>query len=270
MLELYHHGSSVCAAKVRWGMIEKGLDFKAHYVDILKGEQFNPEYLKLNPKAVVPTLIHDGNVVTESTVILEYLDLVFPERRLTPADPLDYVKTRFWTKALDEHLHVACGTLTFASAHRHILRKNLSSSELEEFLAGTPKESVTKDWDARKKQLVKYGFEAPGAADMVKEHDQYLAQMNQDLQHSRWLASEEFGLADVSLTPYVNRIAMMGMSGWWENNRYPYLEQWWQRIQQRPTFKSAIMDWCPADLTDDLMTFGSKSWPEVKAIIGIK
>ena len=63
MLELYHHGSSVCAAKVRMVLAEKGLDWKGHYLDILKGDQFDPDYLQLNPKAVVPTIIHDGKVM---------------------------------------------------------------------------------------------------------------------------------------------------------------------------------------------------------------
>ncbi len=267
MLELYHHGSSVCAAKVRWGMVEKGLDFKAHYIDILKGEQFTPEYLKLNPKGVVPTLVHDDDVVIESTVILEYLDLAFPEKRLAPTDPMAYVRTRYWTKALDEYLHIACGNLTFASTHRHILRKNLSEEELEEFLANTPAESVTKEWDGRKKQLVAFGFEAPGVADMVRAYDGYLQKMDADLRESEWIAGDEFGLADISLTPYINRVAMMGMSEWWENGRYAHLEDWWRRIQAWPTFKSSILDWCPQDLTDDLLTYGSRSWREVRAIL---
>ena len=85
MLELYHHGSSVCAAKVRLALAEKGLEWTGHYLDILKGDQFAPEYLKLNPKAVVPTLEHGGRVITESTVICEYLDEVFPEPPPVPA-----------------------------------------------------------------------------------------------------------------------------------------------------------------------------------------
>jgi glutathione S-transferase len=55
MLELYHHGTSVCAAKPRILLAEKGLEWQGHYIDILKGEQFAPDYLKLNPKGVVPT-----------------------------------------------------------------------------------------------------------------------------------------------------------------------------------------------------------------------
>ena len=53
MLELYHHGSSVCAAKVRLFLEEKRLPWEGHYIDILKGDQFAPEYMKINPKAVV-------------------------------------------------------------------------------------------------------------------------------------------------------------------------------------------------------------------------
>jgi glutathione S-transferase len=268
MLELYHHGSSVCAAKVRWAMVMKDLKFKAHYIDILKGEQFDPEYKKINPKSVVPSLVHDGNIINESTVIMEYLDLAFPEKKLTPEIPIEYVKTRYWTKALDELLHPACGVLTFASAHRHIVRKNLSEKQLEEFLANTPDHSVTVDWAGYKKQIVKSGFEAPGAADKVRLYDKYLKQMNEDLKKTEWLVNDEFGLADISLTPYVNRVAMMGMNEWWEG-RLPYLADWWERIQEVPSFKAAILDWCPEDLTNDLKTFGSQSWPEVQRIIGI-
>ena len=46
LLELYHHGSSACAAKVRFALAEKGLDWTSHYVDILKGEQFEPAFLR--------------------------------------------------------------------------------------------------------------------------------------------------------------------------------------------------------------------------------
>jgi len=63
MLELYHHGSSACAAKVRIALAEKKLQRTGHYVDILAGEQFKPEFLTVNPKAVVPVLIDDGEII---------------------------------------------------------------------------------------------------------------------------------------------------------------------------------------------------------------
>jgi glutathione S-transferase len=137
MIDLYHHGSSVCAAKVRLALGEKGLAWEGHYLDIHKGDQFAPEYLKLNPKAVVPTLVHNGRVIVESTVINEYLDEVFPEVPLKPNDPQARAGMRVWTKAVDEVLHPACAEVTFSACLRHRV-KRLPPKEYEKFLASTP------------------------------------------------------------------------------------------------------------------------------------
>ena len=108
MITLYHHGSSVCAAKVRLVLAEKSLPWNGIYVDILRGDQFDPAYMKLNPKAVVPTLVHDQKVIIESTVIAEYLDEAFPDLPLKPSSPEHRAAMRVWTKAVDEQLHPAC------------------------------------------------------------------------------------------------------------------------------------------------------------------
>ena len=78
MIELYHHGSSVCAAKVRLTLAEKGVEWKGHYVDILKGDQFSPDYIKLNPKAVVPTLVHDGVPILNLPLFVNTSTKYFP------------------------------------------------------------------------------------------------------------------------------------------------------------------------------------------------
>ena len=160
MITLYHHGSSVCAAKVRLVLAEKSLPWDGVYIDILRGDQFDPAYMKLNPKAVVPTLVHDGKVILESTVINEYLDETFPDPPLKPADPVHRAAMRLWTKAVDEQLHPACAELTFASCHRHIISR-LAPEKLDEFLESTPPISVTADWHARKKEIVRQGMAAP-------------------------------------------------------------------------------------------------------------
>jgi glutathione S-transferase len=153
MIELYHHGSSVCAAKVRFVLAEKDVAWTGHYVDILKGDQFDPSYLKLNAKAVVPTLVHDGVVVPESSVICEYLDEVFPVRPLRPADAPGRARMRLWTKAVDEDMHPACAEITFACCHRHIVHR-LGPEGVKRFLDGTPAQSVTPQWHERKKEIV--------------------------------------------------------------------------------------------------------------------
>jgi glutathione S-transferase len=265
MLTLYHHGSSVCAAKVRMVLAEKNVPWTGIYIDILRGDQFDPAYKKLNPKAVVPTLVHDRRIVVESTVIAEYLDEVFPDPSLRLADPFERANMRVWTKAVDEALHPACAEVTFASCHRYIIER-LGPQKLQEFLDSTPPLSVTPGWHARKKEIVRQGMAAPGIERPFRLYDSYLQKMEDTLADSRWLAGDTFSLADIGVTPYVNRLDMMGMSAMWTRHR-PRLTEWFERIKARPSFKPALLDMCPADLTTDLATFGSRTWPEVERLL---
>tara|TARA_B100001758_G_C18376350_1_gene594558 strand:- start:279 stop:1115 length:837 start_codon:yes stop_codon:yes gene_type:complete len=266
---LYHHGSSVCAAKVRLAMAEKDLQWNGVYIDILKGEQFNPDYLKLNPKGVVPTLVHDDLVIPDSTVIIEYLDQIAPDTSVHPKDPWSRAQVRYWTKAVDEDLHPACGAVTFVCSHRHTVLKNLGPKGAEEFLASTPPISVTSDWKSQKDAFVRYGFDAPGASDKVKLYDTYLKKMDKALENKQWLVEDTFSIADISMVPYVNRLAMMSMRGMWENNRLPNVEKWFNRVEALPNFKKCLIDWVPDELANDLRENGAQSWPEVAKILGI-
>ena len=266
---LYHHGSSVCAAKVRLAMAEKDLEWNGVYIDILKGEQFDPEYLKLNPKGVVPTLVHDDLVIPDSTVIIEYLDQIAPDTSVHPKDPWSRAQVRYWTKAVDEDLHPACGAVTFVCSHRHTVLKNLGPKGAEEFLASTPPISVTSDWKSQKDAFVRYGFDAPGAADKVKLYDTYLKKMDKALENKQWLVEDTFSIADISMVPYVNRLAMMSMRGMWENNRLPNVEKLFNRVEALPNFKKCLIDWVPDELANDLRENGAQSWPEVAKILEI-
>jgi glutathione S-transferase len=265
MLELYHHGSSVCAAKVRLVLAEKGLDWKGYYLDILKGDQFEPDYMKLNPKAVVPTLIHDGKVLTESTVICEYLDEVFPDRPLKPSDAYGRHRMRLWTKAVDEQVHPACAELTFSCTHRHTLAR-LTPTELERFLESTPVQSVKPGWKARKREIVTLGFAAPGIDQPFKLYDGYLQKMEDALKDQPWLAGDSFTLADIAMAPYVNRLDMLDMSELWTRRR-PRVTDWFGRVKARASFQPAFMQWFPAQLANDMATFGAQSWPDVRRIL---
>jgi len=268
---LYHHGSSVCAAKVRFAMAEKEMAWDGVYIDILKGEQFDPEYQKLNPKSVVPTLVHDGTVITDSTVICEYLDQISPQDSLHPTDPWERAQVRYWTKAVDEDLHPACGAMTFMCSHRHTVLKNLGPEGTKKFLASTPEFSVTSDWKTQKDGFIRYGFEAPLAEEKVKLYDSYLFKMEAALQDGNdWLVANKFTIADVALTPYVNRLAMMSLRGMWANGRLPSVEKWFKQIEAMPNFKTCFIDWVPEDLRNDLRDNGAKSWPDVAKILAIE
>ena len=90
--------------------------------------------------------------------------------------------------------------------------------------------------------------------------------MEKTLAQQAWLAGDSFSLADIAMTPYVSRLDMLGTAQMWEKTR-PGLTDWFARIKARPAFKHAFLDWCPPDLTDDLLTFGRQSWPNVERLL---
>ena len=83
--KLYNAPQSTCSQRVRFVLNAKRLAFDEDKLDLLAGDQLKPDYLALNPNGVVPTLDHDGKIVIDSSVIIEYLDEVAPERELHAA-----------------------------------------------------------------------------------------------------------------------------------------------------------------------------------------
>jgi glutathione S-transferase len=264
MLTLYHHGSSACAAKARFALAEKCLQWTSCYVDIMQGEQFRPEFIALNPKAVVPVLIDDGCVIPESTIICEYLEDAYPQHPIYPRSSRLRALLRNWTKAVDEELHPACSALTYVVSHRHtILRQGVTN--FEDFLARGAHEGRT----ARllKWQWIQHGFEAPGVADKLRLYDSYLHKMERSLAHSPWLVGGEFSMADIALAPYVNRLNVLAMERLWSAGRLPHLENWFQRIRERPTFQASLVDWVPDELDREMRRNGEQAWPQIEPLL---
>ena len=133
MLTLHHNEMSTCSQKVRLTLAEKNLEWKSIHLRLRKGEQFDPHYLRLNPRGVVPTLIHDDWVIRESSVILEYLDEVFPEPSLHPDDPVARATMRLWTKQFDEDLQTSTAIVSMCIAFRHQFLEK-SPAEMQTYL----------------------------------------------------------------------------------------------------------------------------------------
>ncbi len=130
MVDLYHGEPGSNSLKVLQAIHEKGVPFVSHYINLSKFEQHDPEYLKINPAGQVPTLVHDGRVVTELTIINEYIDRAFAGPPLRPADPYQEAQMRIWTKFVDD---VFRPSLSFLAWHRVIpgLASHLPEGEFE-------------------------------------------------------------------------------------------------------------------------------------------
>ena len=261
MLELYHHGTSVCAAKVRLALNEKGLAWDGHYVDILAGEQFAPEFLKINPSALVPVLVDDGHIIRESTVINEYVDEAFEGPSLRPPAPVERAEMRLWTKLVDELLHPAVAPLTFAVSHRYIIL-DMPEDQRRAYIDATP-DPVQRE---RKRLWVEQGFDAPDVRHSFLAFVRAYAQMETVLADRSWLAGEAYTLADIAMTPYVNRIEMLGIGQLWRG-RYPLVQEWFERIQARPSFAPGVSHYVSDEMKETMLANGRRSADELAKLL---
>lgn len=236
MLFLYHGSTSVCSLKVRLALTEKALAWEGEVLDLQRGDQHRPDYAKLNPNEVVPTLVHDGRVVIESTLIVEYLDEVFPAPPLMPDDPYHRAQARLWMKKIDDYLHHACSTVTFATANRRALLRK-SPAEREAHFVRVPDPAYRE----RQRLAVAEGLAAQHVAPAVRRYDQYVGEMETALAASPYLAGERYSLADVAATPYLNRAEMIGMEDLWRER--PRVADWLARMRARPSFAVAVTRW---------------------------
>jgi len=237
MLTLYDGTTSVCAIKVRLTLAEKGLAWESRTLDLRRGDQFDADYLKLNPGAVVPTLVDGDAVIIESSVIMQYLEDLQPEPTLLPETPLDRARMRLWLKRIDDPTHPACGVLTHATAFR------------QSFLAKSPEEQkahFAKMPDparrARQEAVYREGLDAPIVAGAVRTHDKLLVDMEAALAAAPWLAGSRYSLADAAATPYVNRLSNLGLLDVWAES-CPRVLDWFARVRERPSFKAAVTDY---------------------------
>ncbi len=260
MLELYHSINSVCAQKVRIALAEKGLQATEHLMT-LRGDQFDPAYMRINPNAVVPTLIHDGNVIVESSVILYYIDEAFPDKPLMPRAPLARAKVRLFNKLVDEYVHDACIILTFGTAFRPVLLR-LTPEEREAQFSRSP----IKKRAEIKRDVVAHGLDSEFMHESVETHEKLLHWIDDAMRSGGpYLAGDAFSLADVAVIPYVLRLELVGLARLWD--RYPAVGGWWQRVRARPSVEQQTLrrmtesDWAP------FKSIQTDPWPKLREML---
>jgi len=268
MLLLYHYGTAVCAAKVRIVLSEKRLPWEGRIVLLgLDGgkpgpgmlTQHDPEYLKLNPNGVVPTLVHDGKVIIESTVIMEYLDDAFPDRPLRPADAYGRAQVRLWAKRIDEGLHASAGILMNAVGYRHrylAMDKDTYAKYLSE-VRDPEKREV-------KRQVIEHGADAAPVVGALRMFQRMVLGIEERLADRPWLAGDAYSLADAAYTPYLYRLETMHMSELWEAG-CPRVGDWFARIKARPSFHEGVIAPAVVANLELLREKGRELWPQLRA-----
>jgi glutathione S-transferase len=259
MLKLYHGRTSVCSVKARLALAEKGVDFESALLT-LRGDQFDPAYMKLNPNAVVPTLVHDDTVVIESTVVMHYVNDRFPGTPLMPADPAARAKVHMTTKMMDEYVHNCCTVLTFATANRQNLLQ-MGSEALEAELAKSPSRARAE----AKRQVARHGLDAPIVVDALRQHRRLLDWIDGAMKAGPYIAGADYSLADIAATPYVWRLGMLRLQRMWDDR--PGVAAWYERVRQRPSFATAVDKWLTEADRDRYANFQPDPWPKVQELL---
>jgi glutathione S-transferase len=234
MLTLYNAAHSTCSQKVRICLAEKDLAFEDIRLDLGKNkDHLKPDYLKINPNGVVPTLVDDGAIVIDSSVICEYLDERYPAVRLTPEDLVERARMRAWMRYLEEvptaAVRVPSFNMGFLPRYDGLDRKRFEQEQSDI-------RPIRKQFYRR---MGPAGFKKEDVEASLEQLSNTCKRMHEALGKGPWLLGEQYTLADIIVTPLIDRMADLGFADLWETN-YPRVTDWYQRMQARPAFQATF------------------------------
>ncbi|MCC6001809.1 MAG: glutathione S-transferase family protein [Pararhodobacter sp.] len=245
MIELYHLPQSICSQKVRLALAEKGLNWTGHVVDLARFDHLQPDYLALNPNGVVPTLVHDGAAIIESTVICEYLDEVFPTPPLSPRDAPGRARMRAWLRFIDEVPSMAVRVPSF----NLVLLPAYQAMARAEFEGHLARMTIRRAFFRRMGQRGFSSDEVADAMDQLAMTEERIARAL-DQTGGPFLLGQEPSCADLCLAPVVNRMQELGLltPG---NSAGSSVRLWLDRLRARPSWALAYPPGSEMTLADE-------------------
>lgn len=261
MIELYDNPVSTSAQKVRLVLAEKGIFFKSHILNLQAGDQFDPEFLKINPSAHVPALLHDDHVLTETNVICEYLDDAFPEPPLRPKSAYDRAVMRGWTEQTISWCIVMINNINVGIVFAPMVKSHKTPEEVEEQINAVPNSTQRE----RQHSLYDQGASSPLVARGIKRYYNLIGEIDAAVQqHGPWLAGDSFSLADTGIFPYVNRLHDLQWDRLWQG-RSAYLD-WYERVKARPSFEQVIGEVVPQSAIEFAQKCSNDAMPRLQKV----
>ena len=231
MLTLYSFGPGANSLKPMLTLFEKGLDFNVHRLNPKTFEHHEDWFKAINPRGQVPALDHDGKIITESTVICEYLEDVFPnDNPLRPTDAYDRAEMRVWTKWVDEYF---CWCVSTIGWQRMIskMAQAISPEEFEERIKAIPIPEQQTKW-----RRARDGF----PQDLIDEEMRKIAvsvkRLDDHLRDHEWLAGGMYSLADICNYAIAGGM-QFGFAELVNKQDTPGLMRWIEQIADRPAVK---------------------------------
>ncbi len=228
MLELYHSGLTTCSKQARLALREKGVAYVSRYVELWDFENLNPDYVKLNPHGVVPTLVHDGTPIHNSAAIMEYVDDAFPGPALRPADLKSRAHMRAWMSFSDETHHSVITTTYNALLKAEM--EMLDKADVEKIIAASPMPERAERW----RRVASGGHQAHELEAAAANLEFAMKRMETELAAGGpWITGADYSLGDISLLSIVHRIREL-RADLVEPDAVPALNDWLERMMARP------------------------------------
>ncbi len=226
---LYNAPQSTCSQRVRFVLHAKGLAFDEVKLNLLEGDQLKPDYLKLNPNGVVPTLDHDEQIVIDSNVIIEYLDEVVPDASFTPEDPVKRARMRTLMHFIDEMPAAAVRVPTFNLA----FMPKFKAMSREDFVAMAELKPLRKEFMMTMGQT---GFPQSEMDAALARLRRTYERMDKEIEASGgpWLLGKDISLADISVMPALVRMHDLRMADWQD---LPRVVTWFDNIRAQAAFQ---------------------------------
>jgi len=129
-------------------------------------------------------------------------------------------------------------------------------------LRATP-DPTRREW---RREMIGLGTDSPMFRQSVWHYDALLDDMEVALNENSWLTGEDYTLADVSLTSYINRVAELQFHPLWGSSR-PHVADWFARARARRNFQISIGDFPYESYTKLMKDQGQLQWPKVEAAL---
>jgi glutathione S-transferase/GST-like protein len=231
MLTLYHWEPNANSGKPMLTLAEKGVAYQSHYLDLLKFDQHQPDYLKINPDGTIPALVHDDRVLTESTPIMEYIDEQFPGPPLRPKAPVERWRMRWWMRFFDAYFAPSVSMIGWSVFIGPAVRQR-DPQELRAAIDRIPLESRRIAW--RKAMFNEFSAEelqesrrrVVFAIDVLEGH----------LSQHSWIAGESYSLGDINGFN-LGYALPLSQPERCNDARTPHIMEWLRRIYERPAAK---------------------------------
>lgn len=238
-MQLYHHPYSLDSQKVRLTLEEKGIDYTSNHVNPLTGKNMDSSFFRMNPTAKLPVFQNGSHIIYETIDIIEYIDRVAVASRGNTNASVDRTevmewmhKIQGWSSKIFTLSHVPEKYRLFVSrfVRRVVIARMAESPDLASVYHLKLKDAYETEDKLKDPNVLKESEEQLG---------RLLDEAEMQLNETKYLAGDEFTVADAMFIPVLARIALLNLEDEYISCR-PKIAEYCKVMKLRPSYRAVI------------------------------